>query len=359
MGAALAERLVAGGHDVCGFDLDPGARAQLADAGGRAAESAEEACAGADAVVLCLPDARAVRAVTEQVLAHGAVPELWIDCTSSLPAVTRELGGRLAEAGAALVDAPVTGGVAGARDGALTAMVGGDAGARERARPLLECFAARVLPAGSLGAGHAVKAINNALSSASLIATAEVTAGRPLETTVEQINANLARSQNSEVKYVREVVTGRYGSGFTVGLMGKDVATACALSEDVPLPLITLLRALWRIAEAELGPTEDFTCIHQLAERWSAPRTSDADPLPALAGVLAAAAREALMLIASLGLDREAALAIINTGSGRSEFTRLAADPRPSGLTTGAALEALDGLLSAHNSAAPFCRVAA
>jgi 3-hydroxyisobutyrate dehydrogenase len=372
MGAALAERLVADGHEVRGFDLAPAARQHLADAGGRSADSAAAACAGADTVLLCLPDASAVEAVAEEVLSAGApLPGLWIDCTSSLPVVTRRVGRRLAEAGSVLVDAPVTGGVAGARDGALTAMVGGDREAQERARPVLACFAARVLPAGPLGAGHAVKAINNMLSSASLWATAEITAaaqafGHPLAETVAHLNAGLARSQNSEVKFVRDVVPGRYASGFTVGLMAKDVATACTLSGEVALPLAALQRALWCVAVTELGPAQDFTRVFELADRWTpdkAPATTldAARTSEALAGLLAVATAEALALIDALDLDRSAALAIINAGSGRNELTRLAAGDRdrPPGRAVGASLAALDELLSATAAAAPVARLGA
>jgi 3-hydroxyisobutyrate dehydrogenase len=363
MGAVLAERLLAAGHDVCGFDLSRDARDRLEGAGGRVATSAPAAAADAEAVVLCLPNAGIVEAVVAEVLdTSDAVPPLWIDCTSSLPVVTRRVGARLGERDGALVDAPVTGGVAGAREGALTAMVGGEPADCERARPFLECFAARVLPAGPLGAGHAVKAINNALSSASLVATAELTAaaGRPLQETVERINDSLARSQNSEVKFVRDIVPGRYASGFAVGLMGKDVATACALSDAVPLPLMSLLRALWRVVETELGAGADFTRVYELVERWS-PEPAGREDLAvpdALAGVLALAAREALSLSGALGLDREAALTIVNAGSGRSELTRLAECPSPVGLTVGTALGALDTVLSAPEVAAPFSRLA-
>jgi 3-hydroxyisobutyrate dehydrogenase len=372
MGNALAKRLLARGHEVCGFDISAGARDRFARAGGRAATSASAAAADADAVVLCLPNAAAVEEVVLEVLASAEpIPPLWIDCTSSLPALTRSLGTRLSERDAVLVDAPVTGGVAGAREGALTAMVGGESADRERARPLLECFAAQVLPAGSLGSGHAIKAINNALSSAALIATAEITAaaqalGQPLEATLDRINRSLARSQNSEVKYTREILTGHYASGFTISLMGKDVATACALSDDVPLPLTTLLHALWRSAEAELGPTQDFTRVHELAVRWAGKGTPppaedlQARLCDALAAVLAVAAREALTLLDAAGLDRHEALPIVNAGSGRSEFTRLAeSSDEAAGLTIATAIDALDELLSAADVAAPASRVAA
>ena len=372
MGAVLAERLVAAGYDVCGFDISPEARLRFTRAGGRAVTSSTAAIAGADAVVLCLPDAAAVEQVVLDALASvEPLPALWVDCTSSLPAVTRRVGERLRNVGSVLVDAPVTGGVVGAREGTLTAMVGGDPPDYERARSLLECFAARVLPAGPLGSGHAVKAINNALSSAALIATAEIAvAGRslgyPPEATIEQVNRTVARSQNSEVKYPRDVLPGRYESGFTIGLMRKDVATACELTRDLPLPLTAVQRALWRTAWAELGPDEDFTRVYELVVRWSGEQAATpVDDLSAwlcdaLAGVLAIAARESLALAREVGLDRIAALAIVNVGSGRNEFTRLAQTPgNAAGRTIADALDALDLVFSAADVAAPISRLAA
>jgi 3-hydroxyisobutyrate dehydrogenase len=371
MGAVLAERLVAAGHDVCGYDISAEARDHAARSGATVADSTTGACADADAVVLCLPDAAAVEAVVLQVIATVTrPPPLWIDCTSSHPAVTRRLGERLRAAGAVLVDAPVTGGVVGARSATLTAMVGGEPADVERARPLLESFASRILAAGPLGAAHAAKAINNALSSASLVATAETATaarapGQRLAATIAAINGSVARSQNSEVKYPRDVLPGRYASGFAIGLMAKDVATACALTGDVPVPLTAVQRGPWRAAQVELGQSEDFTRIHELVARWSGDHASgrgvgDAQVGDALAGVLAIATGELLRVAHAIGLDRAAVLAIVNAGSGRNELTRLAEQPQPaSGRSIADAVAALDELLSTSTAAAPVSRLAA
>src|SRR5581483_45787 len=159
MGRPIAARLTAAGHQVTGFDASPEARA---GAGIEVAESAAKAAAGAEVVLLCLPDAGAVRRVARDL---PEVP-LLVDLSSSLPAVTRELRGRV-------VDAPMSGGVAGAEAGTLTIMAGGDPDLVDAARPVLEAFAERIFHAGRLGSGHAAKALNNALSALALVATSE------------------------------------------------------------------------------------------------------------------------------------------------------------------------------------------
>ena len=280
MGGAIAGRMRQAGYEIRGYDVAASVREDFRKAGFQVSDSLAEAASGADSAWLCLPDADAVRAAVfgpGGLLEAEPLPAVCVDLTSSLPSATREVGAGLAERGVAMLDAPVSGGVAGAREGRLTAMVGGDPHLAEEVSELIRTFASSVVWAGSLGAGHAVKAINNALSAVSLAVTAEmlVTArasGIDADVALRAFNAGTARSQNSEVKYPQHILTGTYDSGFTAGLMHKDIATACQIAADlgVALPLTSVVREVWAALVARQGFAADFTRIYQLSEEWAA-----------------------------------------------------------------------------------------
>jgi 3-hydroxyisobutyrate dehydrogenase-like beta-hydroxyacid dehydrogenase len=259
-----------------------------------------------------------------------------------VPAVTRRVGSELRAAGVAFMDCPLSGGVQGAREGRLTAMAGGDPELLERVRPVLATFASNIVWAGSLGAGHAVKAVNNSLSAVSLTATSELlvlaaTCGVPEAEAVGRVNAGAARSQNSEVKFPRDVLSRTYSAGFTAGLMEKDFATGLEIARglSVPVPFMAAALDVWREATAEMGPGADFTRIHAVVAARSSvsqertPAAHDGFSLDllerALASVNLVAAREMVRVLDAEGLDRERALAIIDASTGRTEATRAGA----------------------------------
>jgi len=342
MGSAIAGRLRTAGHRLALYDpaLPPGeGEPSLAAAARRAV-----------IVFLCLPDASAVRASLPGLTA--AAPPIVIDLTSSLPATTRHVAAALAPFGVDFLDCPLSGGVAGARAGTLTAMVGGDRELLARVEPVLAGFASYVRWAGPLGSGHATKALNNALSAVSLTGTAEALVttaayGRAEAAALEAINAGPARSQSSEVKYPRDVLPGTYAAGFSAGLMEKDLATALTIARDrrVTVPLLAATLDAWREATAEMGADADFTRVHAVvAGRAGRAPALTGFSLEALCRALAAlnlvAAREAMRVAEAEGLDRERVLAIVNTSTGRSEATRrgLAGEVDAAALSLAAAL---------------------
>src|SRR2546422_2952033 len=162
MGGAIAGRLRGAGHQLSLYDVAP-------PAGVESAPSLAAAARGADLALLSLPDAAAVEGSVPALL--EARPPVCVDLTSSIPAVTRRVGAQLRAGGVAFMDCPLSGGVEGARTGRLTAMAGGDPELLESLGPVLATFASTIVWAGSLGAGHAVKAGNNSLSAVSLTAT--------------------------------------------------------------------------------------------------------------------------------------------------------------------------------------------
>ncbi len=344
MGALIAECLLRAGQELRVFDLSPEARAALAAEGAAAAPSVREAVDGTDVAVLCLPNSRIVEEVVtgpDGLLSAERPPRVVVDCTSAEPLASRDLAGRLAEHGIGFVDAPVSGGLMAARRAALTAMVGGEPGTVESVRPVLEAFTSYWSVAGPVGAGHATKAINNYLSSASFLLTSEaVLAGRALGAAtvplIEAFASGETRSQNSEVKFPAFVAPRRFDAGFAMGLEAKDVDIAFGIGTraERATPLASASRALWLLAERELGASADFTSVYGLLERWSGLPPAEpggaaggADPALvdtlafALATSLREATLEALALVAALGLDPAPVFALISRSTGRNVFT--------------------------------------
>ena len=321
MGGALAERLRGAGHQLSLFDIrgGPGFAPSLA-----------EAFSGAEVGFFCLPDEAAVSQAAADLARAERPPPLLVDLTSSLPATTRRVAAQLAALVVSMLDAPLSGGVAGARQGSLTAMAGGDQAVVEQARPALGAFASTVFWAGPLGAGHAIKAINNALSAASLGVTAEMLvraerAGFDPKEVTDEWNRGMARSQNSEVKLPRDVLPETYASGFTLGLMEKDIATALQIADGHGLDLAVTrsVHALWAAARRDLGPDADFTRIHQfLAGLPPAGGGTIAEMASAIAAVCLLAGCELIPLAEREGVSRERARESVNASSGRSESTR-------------------------------------
>lgn len=270
MGAPMCARLLDAGVEVRGYDADPARAAGVT--GLVAAASAGEAVRGADVVVMMLPDSDVVEAVHTDIadaLDDGAV---LVDMGSSDPVRTRALAEVVAASGRHLVDAPVSGGVAGATAGTLAIMVGGPDDVVAPLVPLLEVLG-RVSHVGPAGAGHALKALNNLMSAAHLMASSEaLLAGRAfgldVETMLGVINASSGRSGSTEVKWPRFVVPESYDSGFAAHLMLKDVRTAVALmrSLDLPRELSDEVERTWAAALADLSPGADHTEIVRALE---------------------------------------------------------------------------------------------
>jgi 3-hydroxyisobutyrate dehydrogenase-like beta-hydroxyacid dehydrogenase len=225
MGGRIARRLVDGGEDVVGFDLDA---ARAADAGARTAGSPAEVASAADVVLLSLPDSPAIEAVIDAIEGDLREGQVVVDLSTAAPASTIAIHGRLAARGVAYVDAGISGGAAGAEAGTLTIMAGGEAEALDAARPVLAHFAATVHHMGASGSGHVAKLINNFLNAVSLAATAEAMiagrkAGLDLPQLLEVVNASSGVNFATLNRFPR-IVEGDYlEGGLTSDLMAKDV----------------------------------------------------------------------------------------------------------------------------------------
>ncbi|GAA4415277.1 NAD(P)-dependent oxidoreductase [Georgenia halophila] len=247
MGLPMVRRYAAV-HDVALQDADPGALRSAADELDAPTLGDLTDLATIDVVVLMLPSSRVVEAVLEGtgegdgLLARLEPGALVIDMSSSEPESTRRLAAAAAEHGVGYVDAPVSGGVAKAVTGELSIMAGGDPVDVEKAVRHLEPMGTTITPVGPSGAGHAAKALNNLLSATNIAAAAEVLTvaakfGIEPKVMVDVVNASTGRSQASEVKYPKHILTGTYDSGFAFDLMVKDIGIATALAESHGVPL--------------------------------------------------------------------------------------------------------------------------
>lgn len=270
MGAPIARRLSESGFHVVGADDDPRRRALVEDRVASAATVAE-AVDGAELVLLSLPTSKEVDAVVlgpHGVLAHAGPGTLVVDMTTGQPSETRRIGTRLRHAGHDMIDAPVSGGAAAAAAGRLAVMVGGRAAAIDRARPVLHALAVKVVHCGDLGAGSVVKLVNNVLVAAHLLAAAEalrigLAEGLDPEALLAAVNAGSGASQVTSHNWPEWIQSGAFDSGFTVGLMRKDVDLALEVADErrLGVPLLARVRDLWHAGEQELGPHADFNLI--------------------------------------------------------------------------------------------------
>jgi 3-hydroxyisobutyrate dehydrogenase len=285
MGWPMAINLLVAGYRLVVRDADEGVELRFADQPGAAPGSDASAFATAGVVITMLPDGRVVQdavlgAGIADALPSGAVV---VDMSSSSPRDTRELGRELGGRSVALVDAPVSGGIPRAVDGTLAIMAGADdEAALERVLPILNVLGRRVFRTGPLASGHAMKALNNFCAAAGYAALAEaLVLGREFglapSTMVEIVNNSTGRSFLSDVVFPDEVLTGRYGTGFALGLLAKDVTIAAGIADGsrVDAPLCELVQRRWTQAADALG----FSVDHSMAHRdWWDVDLSDAAP---------------------------------------------------------------------------------
>jgi 3-hydroxyisobutyrate dehydrogenase-like beta-hydroxyacid dehydrogenase len=272
MGGHMSARLVAAGYPLVGYDA-AGTRERLPP-GAEPATSAEEIAATAEVVCLSLPDGAASRAVCQQVAAapHRQAHTV-IDLSTIGIRAARECAALAAAAGLTYVDAPVSGGVAGAASGSLAAMVGAPAAVYERVQPLLGVVARNCFRVGdAAGQGQAMKLLNNYLSAAALAATSEAVVfgarqGLDLAQMIDVINVSSGRSTASSDKFPRSILPRTYDFGFAGAYMTKDVRLYLEAVEeaDTPHALGAVVTALWQRFHAA-HPDADFTYLHHYLE---------------------------------------------------------------------------------------------
>jgi 3-hydroxyisobutyrate dehydrogenase len=270
MGAPMVRCLAKGGHKVLMYDLRRAAMEPAIDAanGIAAANAPSEIATQCQVVITMLPESRHVHDAilgANGIVGHGfGAGRVVIDMSSSFPLDTRALGAALAAKEIGLVDAPVSGGVGKAVTGTLAIMTGGDSAIIDRIEPVLKAMGS-IHRTGALGSGHAMKALNNYVSAAGLVATAEALIvgkrfGLDGSVMTNVLNASTGRNNTTENKAERYMLSRKFDSGFALALMEKDVGMARRLDE---LAFVSgyLTRAL-----SALGKDADHTAVLKFAE---------------------------------------------------------------------------------------------
>lgn len=279
MGGPMASRLMDAGLPLVVYDLRPEAAKPLLDRGAAWAETPQAVARGAHVIITILPSSAEVRAVMEGpdgLLSALQRESVCLETTTGDPSVTRELAKAMAARGAVLLDAPVSGGVKGAREGTLSIMVGGSEAVLETIRPILAHMGSKIFHVGPLGAGHAMKVVNNVCSAASLLVTAEALAvaaksGIDPARAVEILQVSSGRSNASDYKFPQFVLPGRFDAGFVIRLMVKDLDGYVRLARETGVPsfLGTAAAECYRMALARGMGEDDHTAVVRLMEEWA------------------------------------------------------------------------------------------
>jgi len=243
----------------------------------RVADTPAEAVKDAQVVITCLPSSVEVEAVLHgkkgmlESLKKGAV---LIDCTSGDPPTSRSIAAELGARGVGFIDAPVSGGTTAAKAGTLTVMWGGEQAVFERVRPVIEAFGKKIVHAGPVGSGDALKAVNNALLAVHILSAAEglavlVKAGVDPNVALEVINASSGRSNSSENLIPQRVLTRAFPRTFRLALLEKDIGIAAVMAEDLGArtPLISLTAKRFHEAREKLGEKADHVEAVKMVEQ--------------------------------------------------------------------------------------------
>jgi 3-hydroxyisobutyrate dehydrogenase len=275
MGKLMSANLAAGGYAIQTFDLN----------GSGNCKSAQAAADGAQMLITMLPDGAAVRKAVLAALPGLSAGAVVIDMSSADPGATRELQKVLNKKHVLLLDAPVSGSKLGAREATLAIMVGGDGAVLKHVRPVLEKMGDKIFHCGPLGAGHAMKALNNYIGGSGTIAAFEALIvgkafGLEPQMMVDVLNASTGYNSTTQRKIPQQVLTEAFASGFSAALMSKDVGIADAIARDarVPAPYLKATSKLWREALRRLPQGADHTEMFHFLEKLRTPSRAAAAP---------------------------------------------------------------------------------
>jgi len=277
MGWPMAANLVKAGFDVTVCDVVPGRAASFAsETGAKAAATPAEAAAGADCVVMIVPTSKQVAEAVEAMLPSLTPGMLVIDMTSGQPGRTREIAAMLEGHGVPMIDCPVSGGVPRAKSGQLAIMVGGPAAEIDRAEPVLKAMGTSVYRCGDIGAGQAMKALNNLVSAGGYLIGIEALLigqrfGLDPTTMVDVLNASSGMNNSTQKKFKEYVLSRRFDAGFGLDLMVKDLSIALEVGRETttPAPFSALCREMWLAAATTLGPGVDHTAVAKMLEQMT------------------------------------------------------------------------------------------
>ncbi len=278
MGLPMARRLVAAGHRLVVCDLDAERVQRLVADGAEAATTPRAVANEAETVLVSLPTPAVLDAVAlgADGVAGGRRIARLVDLSTVGPEASRRVAAGLADHGVALVDSPVSGGVAGATNGTLALMISGAEPERQVALPLLDELGRTFVVGDEPGMGQVMKLVNNYLSATALAATSEALvygakAGLDPAVMIDVANAGSGRNSATQDKFPNHVLPGTFSAGFAIGLMCKDLKLFAedAEARQVPLFVGSAVRQLWQHTSDRRGDGADFTEIVRPLEEWS------------------------------------------------------------------------------------------
>jgi 3-hydroxyisobutyrate dehydrogenase-like beta-hydroxyacid dehydrogenase len=275
----MAQRLLDAGFTLTVYDASRAAVDKLVAAGAQAAASPAEVGAAASTAFLSLPTPDIVRAVA---LGAGGLHEsadrlqYVFDCSTTGPAMARTVAEGLAAKGITYLDSPVSGGLAGARNGTLAVMVAGPKAAYDEGERALERFGKLFYVGDSPGQGQIMKLCNNILAAAAIVLTSEavtlgVKAGLDAQLMIDIINAGSGRNSATQDKFPRSVLPRTFDFGFATGLSYKDVRLCVHEAEAMGVPMVagTAVLQMLEITKARYGAESDFTSVARVVEEWA------------------------------------------------------------------------------------------
>ena len=274
MGWPMATRLVRAGFEVAVTDAVAGRAKSFVDQiGGKAVASLADATKEADVLLTMLPTSANVVSVVNEIMPSLNSGKILVDMSSGAPAATQKIARDLGAIGVAVVDAPVSGGVSRALTGELAIMTGGHAAALDRVDPLLRAMGTTIHRIGPVGAGQAMKALNNLVSAGGLLMAVEALVigqqfGLDPAVMTDVLNASTGMNNSTQKKLKQFVLSLKFDSGFGLDLMVKDLSIALEVGRNgsAPTPFSALCREMWASAASMLGKGQDHTAIAKLSE---------------------------------------------------------------------------------------------
>lgn len=276
MGRPMAERLIGAGYTPIVYDTSQSAISDLAGAGAIGAATLDALTAKAETVFFSLPTPEVILAVGRAIASNPGTVKRVVDLSTTGPKSEMELADILAKAGIALVDSPVSGGVAGARKGSLALMAAGPSEHFAIVEPLLGTFGKVIRIAEEPGKAQVMKLINNICSAAALAITSEAMvmgakAGLDADVMIEVLNSGSGRTTASSDKIPRFVLPRGFDFGFAISLSLKDIRLCLEEADRLGVPMIVgnAVRMLFSITKADFGPDADMTAIIKPLEKWA------------------------------------------------------------------------------------------
>jgi 3-hydroxyisobutyrate dehydrogenase-like beta-hydroxyacid dehydrogenase len=287
MGTPMATRLIDAGYEVTVYDLDTTAVSELVSAGAKAAANARDVADTAEIVFASLPSPQILEKVVlgDGGIAEGKAVRIFIDISTTGPRMAAKIAASLVEKNIAMIDAPVSGGLKGARNGSLAVMVSGPKTAFETVRPVIENFGKIFFMGEVPGSAQTMKLANNLLAAAAIAVSSEavvmgVKAGLDPRIMLDVINASSGRNSATEDKFPKSVLPRTFDFGFATGLSFKDVRLCVDEAEAMGVPMVvgSAVRQMLSVTNQLYGPDSDFTCMVKTVESWAHVEVGSAAP---------------------------------------------------------------------------------